>query len=69
MTIAHRLHTVMDNDKILVMDAGNIVEFAHPYELIKNENGHLRNLIDQTGPSTASMLIDVAKQNYDKKLN
>lgn len=67
LTIAHRLNTVMDNDRIMVMDGGKIVEFDHPYLLIKNENGYLRNLIDQTGTSVSSMLFEVAKQNYYSK--
>ncbi|CAD7967170.1 unnamed protein product [Amoebophrya sp. A25] len=34
--IAHRLKTLMDCDKILVMDAGRVEEFASPAELLKN---------------------------------
>ncbi|XP_016970454.2 probable multidrug resistance-associated protein lethal(2)03659 [Drosophila rhopaloa] len=34
LTIAHRLHSIMDSDKVLVMDAGRAVEFGSPYELL-----------------------------------
>uniref|UniRef100_A0A1A9WJ70 Multidrug resistance-associated protein lethal(2)03659 n=1 Tax=Glossina brevipalpis TaxID=37001 RepID=A0A1A9WJ70_9MUSC len=34
LTIAHRLHTVMDSDKVLVMDAGRAVEYGSPFELL-----------------------------------
>lgn len=62
LTIAHRLHTVMDNDKVLVMDAGEVVEFAHPYELLQKSDGIFKRLVDQTGSSTASALILAAKE-------
>lgn len=62
MTIAHRLHTVMDNDKVLVMDAGQVVEFAHPFELLQKSDGFFRRLVDQTGSATASALSLAAKE-------
>ncbi|CAH2056105.1 unnamed protein product, partial [Iphiclides podalirius] len=34
LTIAHRLNTVMDYDRIIVMDKGHVVESGHPYELL-----------------------------------
>ncbi|XP_073965397.1 LOW QUALITY PROTEIN: probable multidrug resistance-associated protein lethal(2)03659 [Choristoneura fumiferana] len=34
LTIAHRLNTVMDYDRVIVMDRGRIVESGHPFELL-----------------------------------
>ncbi|CAH2237489.1 jg12822 [Pararge aegeria aegeria] len=62
LTIAHRLHTVMDSDKVLVMDAGQMVEFDHPHMLLKKEGGILRGMVDQTGRAMAETLARVAMQ-------
>ena len=37
ITIAHRLNTVLDYDKIVVLDAGRVVEFGSPQDLIAKE--------------------------------
>ncbi|XP_055326333.1 ATP-binding cassette sub-family C member 4-like [Sitodiplosis mosellana] len=66
ITIAHRLHTVMDSDKILVMDAGEVVEFDHPFELIQDSGGFFKRLLDQTDSSMVTALTLVAKESYDR---
>lgn len=46
IVIAHRLATIQKADKIIVMDAGNIVEQGTHNELLKKENGYYRNLYE-----------------------
>ena len=44
ITIAHRLHTIMDYDRIIVMEAGRIVEDGITAELLKNNNSKFYGL-------------------------
>ncbi|KAJ7462775.1 P-loop containing nucleoside triphosphate hydrolase protein [Mycena galericulata] len=53
LTVAHRLQTIMDADKIMVLDAGRVVEFDTPKELLKNKKGMLRALVDESGDKHA----------------
>lgn len=52
----------MDSDRILVVDAGNIVEFDHPYLLLKQPNSVLKGMVSETGPENAKLLFKVAKK-------
>lgn len=63
LTIAHRLHTVIHADRILVMDAGRNVEFDHPFNLLNDENGYLTKLVNET---SSSRLTEIAKENFNK---
>lgn len=60
ITIAHRLQTVMDCDKILVLDHGNLQEYDHPHILLQNPNGKLNNFIMHTGNANQKYLREVA---------
>lgn len=62
ITIAHRLNTIMDSDKVLVVDAGEIVEFGHPFELIQKADGYFKRLLNQINGSTATAIALVAKE-------
>ncbi|XP_073824771.1 CF transmembrane conductance regulator [Musca autumnalis] len=63
LTVAHRLQTVMDSDRILVMDAGQAKEFDVPYVLLRNHNGALRQMVEATG-SEADTLKKMASKAY-----
>lgn len=62
LTIAHRLDTVMDCDKILVMDSGTMVEFDHPHVLLANKKGCFYSMVEKTGKDMAELLHQVAAQ-------
>ncbi|KAL5534538.1 hypothetical protein ACEPAG_1001 [Sanghuangporus baumii] len=62
ITVAHRLQTIMDSDKIMVLDAGKLVEFDRPANLLKKEGGFLKSLVDQSGDREALYAMAAAKQ-------
>lgn len=66
LTIAHRLHTVMDSHRILVMDAGSVKEFDYPHMLLQNENGFLLNMVVAAGPQVSATLRHIASEAYEK---
>uniref|UniRef100_A0A4W3JSC8 ATP-binding cassette, sub-family C (CFTR/MRP), member 10 n=1 Tax=Callorhinchus milii TaxID=7868 RepID=A0A4W3JSC8_CALMI len=45
LTIAHRLNTVMDSDRVLVMQAGRVKEFDSPLVLSQKQNSHFYQLL------------------------
>lgn len=60
VTIAHRLNTIMDNDYVLVMDAGHCVEFDSPAKLLEIQGGVFAELVDSTGAESSKALRDMA---------
>lgn len=62
LTIAHRLNTIMDNNKVLVMDHGMAIEFDHPYILLKNEENHFTRMVKETGKVMFEQLKKIAKE-------
>ena len=52
LTIAHRLNTIMDSDKVAFLDAGRLTEFGEPSDLLKDANGSFTKLVEQSGRRT-----------------
>jgi ABC-type multidrug transport system fused ATPase/permease subunit len=48
LTIAHRINTIMDSDKILVMKDGRAEEFAPPQELLEDEHSAFSEIVRAT---------------------
>ncbi|KAJ8734039.1 hypothetical protein PYW07_014590 [Mythimna separata] len=65
LTIAHRLNTIMDSDRVLVMDQGEAAEFDHPHLLLRNPNSKFTSMVRETGDSMSKILFEVAKAKYD----
>jgi ATP-binding cassette subfamily C (CFTR/MRP) protein 1 len=49
LTIAHRLNTIMDSDKVAFLDRGELVEYGEPDELLKNKIGKFSALVSGSG--------------------
>ena len=56
VTIAHRLNTVIDFDKIVVMDKGCVAEQGSAHELLQDEHGVFTRLVESTGAASAAEL-------------
>mmetsp|Transcript_14677 Transcript_14677/g.22740 ORF Transcript_14677/g.22740 Transcript_14677/m.22740 type:complete len:146 (-) Transcript_14677:22-459(-) len=73
LIVAHRLATVIDSDRILVMSGGHCEEFDHPFKLLAHEredttmtrtDGLFYKMISATGGETAQQLFEIARQKY-----
>ncbi|OJA13396.1 hypothetical protein AZE42_08993 [Rhizopogon vesiculosus] len=49
LTVAHRLRTVIDYDRLIVLDKGEIAEFDTPMNLIQKEDGIFRTMCLKSG--------------------
>ncbi|EZA62697.1 Multidrug resistance-associated protein [Ooceraea biroi] len=67
ITIAHRLNTIIDSDRIIVMEGGHIVEFGTPYELLRDKpDGYFSQMVQKTGSQMAQNLLQQAEKAYRK---
>jgi ABC-type multidrug transport system fused ATPase/permease subunit len=48
ITVAHRINTILDSDRVVVLDKGEVAEFGPPQELIKAK-GAFYGLVKQAG--------------------
>ncbi|KAL3283196.1 hypothetical protein HHI36_006346 [Cryptolaemus montrouzieri] len=64
LTVAHRLNTIMDSDRVIVMDAGEMKEFAAPHELLQNPEGFFTKMVMETGPTMEAKLKTIAEEHY-----
>ncbi|KAK5120008.1 hypothetical protein LTR85_007084 [Meristemomyces frigidus] len=60
ITIAHRLQTIIDYDKVLVLDKGEVVEYGDPFDLVNKDGGIFRGMCEMTGD------LDVLEREAEK---
>lgn len=59
IAVAHRIETIMDFDKVAVLDAGRLVEFDNPYRLLETTGSAFGKLY--------SAALQEEEEDLDKK--
>ncbi|KAG0293961.1 hypothetical protein BGZ96_002011 [Linnemannia gamsii] len=62
ITVAHRLRTIMDYDRVLVLEEGRVVEFDSPINLITNPSSRFRDMVEKSGE--CDTLFEMAARGY-----
>ena len=63
LTIAHRIDTIIDYDRILVMENGRLIEDGTPYNLVMNKQSTFYKMIVENKDSAA--LIQAASSRIE----
>ncbi|KAI0639291.1 multidrug resistance-associated ABC transporter [Trametes polyzona] len=67
LTVAHRLRTVIDYDRLIVLDKGELVEFDTPLNLIQKEGSIFRNMCLKSGTFADLEAAAKAKAERDRQ--
>eukprot|EP00658_Telonema_sp_P-2_P046920 TRINITY_DN3530_c0_g1_i1.p1 TRINITY_DN3530_c0_g1~~TRINITY_DN3530_c0_g1_i1.p1 ORF type:complete len:236 (-),score=79.58 TRINITY_DN3530_c0_g1_i1:363-1070(-) len=67
LTIAHRLATIIESDVVMVLDGGELREWATPVELLEDEKGAFHSMVARLGQQQFDMLLEMAKDEEAKK--
>jgi ATP-binding cassette subfamily C (CFTR/MRP) protein 1 len=62
ITIAHRINTILDSDRIIVLDKGKVAEFESPAELVRRK-GLFYELVREAGLLNSIDLKDLSAQS------
>ncbi|KAG2439872.1 hypothetical protein HYH02_010502 [Chlamydomonas schloesseri] len=61
LTIAHRLNTIMDADRVIVLEAGKVVENGEPAALLVKDEGAFTGMVAETGRAASRYLTQLAR--------
>ncbi|KAJ6599295.1 hypothetical protein DFH09DRAFT_1130673 [Mycena vulgaris] len=65
LTVAHRIRTVIDYDRLIILDQGKIAEFDTPYNLIRKKDGIFHAMCKKSG--VFEELEAAAKEAHESK--
>ncbi|KAG0018663.1 hypothetical protein BGZ81_010115 [Podila clonocystis] len=68
ITIAHRIRTIADFDRVLVMNAGEVAEFDKPLTLMRQEDSLFRSMCERSSEFDALIAIAEEKERRDESV-
>lgn len=63
LTIAHRINTIIDYDKIIVLEKGELIEQGKPEDLIKKKGSWFRRVAIESGEDLAKLDKQIKGEN------
>ena len=69
LTIAHRTETIVDSDRIVVLENGRVVETGVPFIMLQDSKSYLSSLLSQLDTNTQSNFRNIALQTYNRSIN
>ncbi|OWM71292.1 hypothetical protein CDL15_Pgr011419 [Punica granatum] len=69
LIIAHRLNTIIDCDRILLLDSGKVLEYNSPEVLLSNEGSAFSKMVQSTGAANAQYLRSLVFGGGDEERN
>ncbi|KAJ3258831.1 hypothetical protein HK103_003213 [Boothiomyces macroporosus] len=63
ISIAHRLNTIADFDRVMVLDSGELAEFDTPHNLLMTPTSLFSQLALATGKNNAQVLMEMARNS------
>ena len=65
VSTAHRLNTIIDSDRVMVLSFGEVEEFDAPALLLKRPESLLSSLVDEYGKEAATKLREDAERAFE----
>ncbi len=76
LMVAHRLDTIIDSDRVVVLGEGRVLEFGHPYLLLVEKEGDAgitkkagddAEMVKATGKHNAEQMLREARRSYEER--
>ncbi|KAJ3254674.1 Multidrug resistance-associated protein 1 [Boothiomyces macroporosus] len=65
ISIAHRINTIAEFDRVLVLDAGELAEFDSPHNLLSNPHSIFTEMVEASGKANSQLIRELARKHHE----